>query len=417
MKKIMINGPATLSGSIDISGSKNASLPMMAATLLSSTPTTLTNMPDLVDVKMMKALLESLGVEVQLTSDQSKYSFQLDELSSHVAAYELVSKMRASILVLGPLLGRFGKAKVSLPGGCAIGLRPIDLHLEGLKKMGAQIHLHEGYVEAFAEKLVGAHIDLPFPSVGATENLMMAAVLAEGKTVITGAAKEPEIINLGDYLKSGGAKISGHGTDTIIIEGVSKLSLGEFRVISDRIEAATFLMMAVATNSDILIKNFDTNMIKSVIDVITEMGGRLEIEANAIKVLKRDKLQGVKVKTAPYPGIPTDVQAQLLILTLQCETPSEITEDIFENRFMYVPEIKRMGANIKLKKNVAHIYPGTKLSGAPVKCTDLRASSALIMAGLLACGQTVIKDIIHLERGYEKIENKLHKLGVQIFKV
>ena len=359
----------------------------------------------------MVKLLTNLGVEVR--EEGNVTIFNAKNLSSHEATYELVKTMRASIFVLGPLLSRLNKAKVSLPGGCAIGTRPIDIHLKNLEKMGVNIDLNSGYVEAHTDELVGTKLALKFPSVGATENLMMAAVFANGQTVIENAAKEPEIDDLANFLNSMGAKISGIGTSKIVIDGVKELFPTEYEAIGDRIEAATYIMAGLASKSDIKVLNFDPLHLEFVIDKLKEMGANIEVLSNGVQ-LKPSHLKSINIETAPYPGFPTDAQAQLVSLSLICEGTTIVKENIFENRFMHVPELVRMGAKISVSGNTAIVEGGTPLKGAPVMCTDLRASAALIIAALCAEGETVIDRIYHLERGYENLSAKFEKLGAQV---
>ena len=411
MKKLKINGPCKLSGEVSISRAKNAYLPILAAVLLSDKEIRLKNLPDLRDIKTMVKLLTNLGVEVR--EEDNITIFNAKSLSSHEATYELVKTMRASIFVLGPLLSRLNKAKVSLPGGCAIGTRPIDIHLKNLEKMGVSIDLNSGYVEAHTDELVGTKLALKFPSVGATENLMMAAVFANGQTVIENAAKEPEIDDLANFLNSMGAKISGIGTSKIVIDGVKELFPTEYEAIGDRIEAATYIMAGLASKSDIKVLNFDPLHLEFVIDKLKEMGANIEVLSNGVH-LKPSHLKSINIETAPYPGFPTDAQAQLVSLSLICEGTTIVKENIFENRFMHVPELVRMGAKISVSGNTAIVEGGTPLKGAPVMCTDLRASAALIIAALCAEGETVIDRIYHLERGYENLSAKFEKLGAQV---
>lgn len=411
MKKLKINGPCKLSGEVSISRAKNAYLPILAAVLLSDKEIRLKNLPDLRDIKTMVKLLTNLGVEVR--EEGNVTIFNAKNLSSHEATYELVKTMRASIFVLGPLLSRLNKAKVSLPGGCAIGTRPIDIHLKNLEKMGVNIDLNSGYVEAHTDELVGTKLALKFPSVGATENLMMAAVFANGQTVIENAAKEPEIDDLANFLNSMGAKISGIGTSKIVIDGVKELFPTEYEAIGDRIEAATYIMAGLASKSDIKVLNFDPLHLEFVIDKLKEMGANIEVLSNGVQ-LKPSHLKSINIETAPYPGFPTDAQAQLVSLSLICEGTTIVKENIFENRFMHVPELVRMGAKISVSGNTAIVEGGTPLKGAPVMCTDLRASAALIIAALCAEGETVIDRIYHLERGYENLSAKFEKLGAQV---
>ena len=416
MDKLIIDGPASLSGSVHISRAKNAYLPILAGVLLSEKPVHLRNLPKLRDINTMIRLLEKLGVKV--TRGEKLTTFDSSNITSLEATYELVKTMRASILVLGPLLARFKRAKVSLPGGCAIGARPIDIHLSNFEKMDAKILLEGGYVEATTEQLKGKPLTLKFPSVGATENLMMGAVLSEGTTIIKNAALEPEIDDLAHFLMAMGAKIEGIGTSEITIHGVKQADLREFEyeAIGDRIEASTYLIAAIATNSEITITGSNPVHIDSVIETLREMGAQIETGPDTIKV-KHGTLKACKIDTAPYPGFPTDVQAQMIALATQAEGASIITEHIFENRFMHVPELLRLGAKIELKGNSAIVTGKSDLKGAPVMCTDLRASAALIIAALAAKGKTEILRVYHLDRGYEVLDQKLRNLGVKIERV
>lgn len=415
MDKLLVTGPSKLSGKVSISRAKNAYLPILAAVILSDKPIHLVNIPDLQDIKTMIKLLSMLGVEVSVNGNVT--TFNAKNLKSHEATYDLVKTMRASIFVLGPLLARLNKAKVSLPGGCAIGTRPIDIHLENLEKMGAKIELDAGYVEAHVEKFKPVHITLSFPSVGATENLMMAAVFTKGETIIENAALEPEIDDLANFLNAMGAKVSGIGTSKLHVVGVDSLNEVTYEAIGDRIEASTYLMAAIATNSEIEITDVNPEHLDFVIDTLKKMGAKIETEVKTIKVFKHEKLKGCNIDTAPFPGFPTDAQAQLLALCCVIEAGSIVTENIFENRFMHVPELVRLGADIKLKGNTAFIAGGRPLKSAPVMCTDLRASAALIIAALAASGETEIQRIYHLDRGYEKLEQKLLGLGATVKRV
>jgi UDP-N-acetylglucosamine 1-carboxyvinyltransferase len=413
MDRLKVTGKATLSGEVRISSAKNACLPIMMGVLLNDKKTVLKNLPDLRDVRTTVKLLQEMGVSVD--KDGKDFTFQAKDLKQYEAPYDLVKTMRASILVLGPLLSRFKKAKVSLPGGCAIGARPIDIHLDGLKKLGADINLTSGYVEAQTTGLRGEKITLNFPSVGATENLMMAAVYAQGETLIENAAREPEIVDLANFLNAMGAKIENAGESSIHIQGVEELKDTQYEVIGDRIEAMTYIMAAMASNSSVLIQNCNTNSFSNVFEVLKEMGGRFEVVNDSeLKVLSHSGLKGTSIETAPYPGYPTDGQAQLMALATQCEGTSILTEKIFENRFMHVPELQRMGAQIELKGNSAVVQGATPLSAAPVMCTDLRASAALVIAALVADGETEISRVYHLDRGYEELDLKLKKLGVKV---
>lgn len=411
MDKLVITGPSKLHGSVEIARAKNAYLPILAAVLLSDKPIHLKNIPDLQDIKTMIKLLSNLGVTISKKDNIT--TFDASTLNSHEATYDIVKTMRASIFVLGPLLARLKKAKVSLPGGCAIGTRPIDLHLINLEKLGCEIEVTAGYVDAKVEKMKPGLVTLAFPSVGATENLMMAAVFTEGETIIENCALEPEIDDLAHFLNAMGAKITGIGTKTIVINGVKELKEVHYEAIGDRIEAATYLMAALATESEIEIKGIKPRHLEFVIDMLKDMGAKIETTESSIKTYP-STLTGCIVDTAPFPGFPTDAQAQLIALCTQIKSPSVITENIFENRFMHVPELVRLGADIRLKGKTAIINGGKKLTAAPVMCTDLRASAALIIAALTTHGETEIQRIYHLDRGYENLVAKFTSLGANI---
>lgn len=415
MDKLIIEGPCKLKGEVHIGRAKNAYLPILTATILSPKNVYLKNVPKLRDISTLNTLIKGLGVHVLEEENQTVYNGS--QITNFEATYDLVKTMRASILVLGPLLARFKKAKVSLPGGCAIGARPIDIHLKNLEKMGAEIKIEAGYVEATCKELVGAKLVLSFPSVGATENLMMAATLAKGETIIENAALEPEIIDLGNFLQKMGVEIEGLGTSIIKIKGLS--SADEFKevhyeAIGDRIEAATYLMAGLITKSEIKVNGINPDHLDSVTAVLSQMGASFEFGPDFIKVNKCENLKGVNVETSPYPGLPTDVQAQLVALATQCEGTSVISEKIFENRFMHVPELKRLGSKIELRGNIAIIQGKADLISAPIMCTDLRASAALVLAALASKGVTEIQRIYHLDRGYECLEKKLESLGANI---
>lgn len=425
MDQLIIKGPTKLQGSVKVASSKNSSLPIIAASLLVPGKVCLNNLPDLSDIHFFKLILESLGAKI--TADEKGLEIDAGELSSLSADYDLVRKMRASVLVLGPLLGRFHKACVSLPGGCAIGSRPVDIHLKGMEKLGAKIEIEAGYIKASCEGLKGARIVLPFPSVGATENLMMAAAYAQGETIIDNAAREPEIEDLADFMQKIGFGVSGAGSSTIRIEGrtqeqISRQLAGsvvEHSIIGDRIEAATYVIAALMTNSEIRVEGFNPDHLTFVFDVLRNMGAQVERSNTYVDVKKigPDGLKGIQVETSPYPGFPTDVQAQLMALMGICETDSQISEHIFENRFMHVPELARMGYDIKIDSRNAYIKGKRQLNGAPVMCTDLRASAALVLAALVAKGESRISRIYHLDRGYSHLEDKLQALGANIRRV
>lgn len=416
MDKLIISGGVPLRGDVQISGSKNAALPILAATLLTQQPVVLANVPHLRDVTTMMELLGIMGVQLMF-DEKLRIHIDASGVNNLVAPYDLVRTMRASIVVLGPLLARYGQATVSLPGGCAIGSRPVNLHLEGLQAMGAEIHVENGYILATApnKRLRGAHIVLDMVTVTGTENLMMAAVLAEGTTVLRNAAREPEVEDLANFLNSLGAKIQGAGTDTIEITGVDELAGGSYSVMPDRIEAGTFLVAAVCTGGHIKLKNVNPDLIESVLLKLTEAGASISSTANSIEIaMTNGRHKAVDIRTAPYPGFPTDMQAQFMALNSIAEGSGTIVETIFENRFMHALELQRMGANIKLEGNTAICAGADYLTGAPIMATDLRASASLILAGLMAQGETVINRIYHIDRGYERIEEKLLQLGARI---
>ena len=417
MESIIISGGKRLSGTINSSGSKNASLPILALSILSKC-FEIKNIPDLADVTSMLNLLHSLGVNYNL-KEKNVLTLKTSDKISSLAEYDLVRKMRASFLVLGPLLSRNGYAKVSLPGGCAIGLRPVNLHIFAMKKLGSEIELTDGYVIAKAKKgqLIGNKIVFPEVSVGATENAIMAAVFAKGETLIKNAALEPEIEDLCNCLISMGVEIEGIGTSSIYIQGVNSLKTISYRVISDRIEACSFIIAAAITKSHLSIKNVNVNHISAFLSVMKKIGLIYKVTEKTVEVFETDDLNPIKLKTSVYPGFPTDLQAQIVTLASLCKGNSEIQENIFENRFMHVPELNRLGANIKIKGNRAFIKGYSKLIGAEVMATDLRASISLILAGLVARGVTKINRVYHLDRGYEKIENKLKKIGVKIKRI
>ena len=410
MDKLIIQGESDLFGSIDIPGSKNASLPILVASLLSEKNLNLTNIPKLQDVKSMILLLRSFGVKIN--ENDSKLTLNAKNLKNNIADYDLVRKMRASILVLGPLLARFKKAKISLPGGCSIGTRPIDIHLNSLNKLGINFEIENGFISGLVKnELIGNIIDLPFPSVGATENIMMAAILAKGKTIINNAAKEPEIIDLGECLNSMGAKIIGHGTNTINIEGVNSLHDSSYDIMFDRIVAGTYVLAGVMINKKFTVKNIKSKYLESLIQTLIKMKANLIVNDNDITILPSKKIIGINIETAPYPGFPTDLQAQIMALMCMANGPSTIKEKIFENRFMHVSELNRLGANIKIKKDTAYVEGNKQFKGAQVMASDLRASVSLVLAGLCAKGETTVNRVYHLDRGYEKIEETLGIYG------
>ncbi len=423
MDRIRIEGGYKLYGSIPIGGAKNAALPLMTASLLSDQTLTLFNLPDLSDIRSMGRLLAEHGVELRQHPDCKAtgkgLSLNAARVGNFVASYDLVRRMRASILVLGPLVARFGQAEVSLPGGCAIGTRPVDLHIRGLEALGATICLEGGYIKARAPKgLCGARIAFPFVSVGATENLMMAATLAEGTTILENAAREPEITDLARCLASMGAKISGAGTPQIIIQGVDRLEATEHNVMPDRIEAGSFAIAAAMTGGDILLEGARQNDIESVLQKLRNAGVRSEACADGLRVCRAGSdLTCVDVATGPYPEFPTDLQAQMMALMSIARGTATITETIFENRFMHVPELARMGADVEVTGATARIRGVPRLNGTQVMATDLRASFSLVLAGLVADGETWIRRVYHLDRGYERIEEKLAACGAMMERV
>ena len=415
MKKLIIQGGKKLYGSINISGSKNASLPILAASLLFDEVVTLKNIPDVKDISTMCILLESIGKKIEFSKSRNEVKIFPNKIKKLLASYSLVKTMRAGILVLGPLLSKYGHAKVSLPGGCAIGSRPVDLHTEFLKKMGAKIKIENGYIIANApKKLSSAIVKFPTISVGATENLIMASVLARGKTIIKNIAVEPEIIDLINFLNSSGAKISFSSKRSLIINGVEKLNNITYSIIPDRIEAGTYAIASLITNGKITLKNIDTEVMKNIFVVLKKAGAKLEYNKKNSVTISRNKIKSLSIKTSPYPGFPTDMQAQLMSLLCLAKSRSIINESIFENRFLHVSELKRMGANIKIKNKNAFIFGVANLKGAEVMATDLRASVSLVLAGLAAKGKTVVNRIYHLERGYENLIGKLKACGAQV---
>ena len=417
MDRIRIEGGRPLKGSIIIGGAKNAALPLMAAGLLAEQPLVLDNVPDLADINSMTNLLLTLGTQMTFakTNGVRQVTLTTPDGAQTLAPYDLVRKMRASVLVLGPLLARFGQAKVSMPGGCAIGNRPIDLHLAGMEALGATVNLTGGYVEASAPNgLIGNRIIFPKVSVGATENLLMAAALAKGETVLVNAAREPEVVDLARCLAAMGVQIDGAGTDKIHIQGRDRLTPARHRVVSDRIEAGTFAMAAAMTGGDVLLQGVTSEGLEAVIDILKKTGAAVEETAGGLRVYATNRLQGVDVMTEPFPGFPTDLQAQYMALLAVSEGAAMVTETIFENRFMHVPELSRMGANITVHGSSALVRGVPKLVGAPVMATDLRASVSLVLAGLAAEGETFISRVYHLDRGYERLEEKLASCGAVI---
>jgi len=415
MDKIIVRGGRRLTGQVKVSGAKNAALPILFSSLLTEGVNTYTNVPDLRDILSTTLLLTKLGADVEIQNDTVRVD--AGGLIHHEAPYDLVRKMRASVLVLGPLIARMGKARVSLPGGCAIGARPINLHLKGLAALGASIDLKHGYVEATAKRLKGADIYLDTVTVTGTENLMMAAVTAKGTTVLRNAAREPEIVALADTLSKMGADIQGAGTSIITINGVSALKPVETAIIPDRIEAGTFMMAAILTRGSVTLLDCEPDHLGALINKLRLSGAEIETETNTIHARIKGKLTSVDIKTQPYPGFPTDMQAQFMVLMSVAEGTSMISETIFENRFIHVSELQRMGADIEVDGNVAIVKGVGRLSGAEVMATDLRASASLILAGLVAEGTTAVNRVYHLDRGYEGIEKKFAGLGADIQRV
>ena len=414
MDALRIRGNGPLSGIIDISGSKNATLPIMAATILAAGKSTLGRVPDLADVRTLRRVLAHLGIVIQ--EEGGALTLDATNITEQEAPYDLVRTMRASILVLGPLLARFGHARVSLPGGCAIGARPIDQHLKGLKKLGATITLEHGYVEAKADKLVGAEIIFDMPTVGGTEHLMIAASLAEGTTILRNAAREPEIVDLAVVLKKMGAQIEGEGTERITIVGQKELKPFVHDVVADRIEFGTFLIAGAMLGKNLTLRGGVIEHQTALLDKLKQSGAEISIneETEEITVSRPEQLEAVNIKTAPYPGFPTDMQAQMMTLLCLAKGTSVITETIFENRFMHVAELGRLGAKIRVDGGKAVVDGGSGFSGTTVMATDLRASASLVLAGLVGDGETIVRRIYHLDRGYEHIEDKLRSVGAEI---
>ena len=417
MEKLLIKGGKSLSGQIDCSGAKNAALPVIAASILSSDDVTLKNLPYLQDITTMFELIGSMGADISL-DEKMNFKLNTTNLSNLEARYELVKTMRASILVLGSMVAKYGYAKIALPGGCAIGSRPVNYHLKALQKLGAEISLNNGYIEAKAKKLSGANIEFDGVTVTGTENLMMAASLAEGLTTLTNVAKEPEISDLADFLNSMGAKISGAGTDEIRIEGVEELTGTTFKIPADRIEAGTYLVAAAITNGKITINKIDPERMGSILETLQKAGAEVNLNGNSISLdMTKDVIKPVDIVTAPFPGFPTDMQAQFTVLNCIGSGESSVTETIFENRFMHVQELNRMGTDITINGTTALINGVDSISGAQVMATDLRASASLILAGLIAKGETIVDRIYHIDRGYERIEEKLSNLGAEIIRL
>lgn len=417
MAKFIVSHSQPLTGSVKISGSKNAVLPILAASLLTAEGCSIESAPPLRDVFVMISILKNLGVHVEFEEEKERITTKADDVRKWEEEYEMAGKMRASFLIMGPLLARFGRAKIPLPGGCPIGSRPVDLHLKGFMALGAKMKQEHGYVEVKAKKLVGTTIYLDFPSVGATENIMMAAVLAEGETIIENAAAEPEIWDLAHFLNKMGGNVQGAGTDTIRIQGVAKLHGISYQVIPDRIEAGTFMVATAITKGDVILKNVVAEHLKPIIAKLEEAHVKSEVTEEGLHISALGKLGCINLKTMPFPGFPTDMQAPFMSLLTLAEGTSMITETVFENRFMHAGELKRMGANIKIESRSAVIEGVKKLTGTQVKATDLRAGAALILSALAAEGDTEISDIYHIERGYSKIEEKLRALGAKISRI
>lgn len=418
MEKLIVKGGNRLVGAVKTSGAKNAVLPIIAASILGTTPSHLDEVPMLEDVHTISEVLKCLGLSVKCSPEKNVLDIDSTEITSYEAPYELVRTMRASFLVMGPLLARIGKARISMPGGCAIGARPIDIHLKGFEALGVKIEQGHGYIEASApEGLKGTSIYFDFPSVGATENIMMAASLAEGTTILENAAEEPEIVDLANYLNKMGAKIRGAGTDTIRIEGVDKLHGADYTIIPDRIEAGTYMIAAAMTGGDVVVENVLPEHQKPLIAKLREAGAVVEEDIDKVRVIGKNPLKAVSIKTLPYPGFPTDMQAQMMAMMVIAEGRSKVTETVFENRFMHVVELNRMGAQISTEGRSAVIDGPCKLTGCDVRATDLRAGAAMILAGLVAEGTTRIGDLHHIDRGYENIVAKLKNMGADIERV
>jgi UDP-N-acetylglucosamine 1-carboxyvinyltransferase len=420
LDKLLIQGGKRLHGEVTISGAKNAALPILCASLLAETPLNLSSVAALKDIDTTIKLLDTMGVKI--TRDADKVSLDASDVASFEATYEMVKTMRASILVLGPLLARFGTARVSLPGGCAIGSRPVDLHIKGLQAMGAAIHITKGYIQASTlhlpnRRLQGARYYMDLVTVTGTENLMMAASLAQGTTVLENAAKEPEVVDLAECLIKMGAKITGAGTDVITIEGVEHLTGADHNIVCDRIEAGTHMVAAAMTGGEVKLLNAQAHLLDAVIEKLREAGVTVNVDTNSITVKGNGKLKAVNIRTAPHPAFPTDMQAQFMALNAVAEGVSKVTETIFENRFMHVQEMQRLGADIGIDGNTALVKGVEYLDGATVMATDLRASASLVLAGLVARGETLIERIYHLDRGYEHLEAKLNALGANVKRI
>ena len=415
MQKLSIQGGVPLAGEVRVAGAKNAALPVLCAALLTADPCRVSNMPDLNDVRTMVALLKTMGVKAAMSA--GAVDLDASQITSPVAGYDLVKTMRASILTLGPLTARCGEARVSLPGGCAIGERPVDLHIKGLVAMGAEISIESGYIHAAASRLRGTRIFMDTVTVTGTENLMMAACLADGETILENAAREPEVVDLAQCLIKMGARIRGHGTDVIAIEGVGELRGAEHAVMPDRIEAGTFLAAAAATRGSVTLMAAPVSSLDAVFDKLREAGAGIAVGESTVRLAMKSRPKAVSLRTAPHPGFPTDMQAQFIAMNSIAQGTALVTETIFENRFMHVQELRRLGANIEIEGNTAIVHGADALTGATVMATDLRASASLVVAGLVADGETVIERIYHLDRGYEHIEQRLGLLGARIHRV
>jgi len=413
--KLAIEGGVALRGEVRVSGAKNAALPILCASLLTAEPLVLTGVPELNDVRTMRSLLAQMGVRAEV--DANALTMSAARVDWPLAPYEMVKTMRASILALGPLLARCGEARVSLPGGCAIGLRPVDQHIKGLQAMGVEIDLDHGYIDAKASRLRGARFIFDLVTVTGTENLIMAAVLADGTTVLENVAREPEVVDLAQCLNAMGARVAGAGSDRIVIEGVASLHGARHAIMPDRIETGTFLAAAAATGGDVALRATRPDTLDAVLEKLVEAGASIQVDADVIRVARNGPLAALTLRTAPYPGFPTDMQAQLMALMTVAAGTTVITETIFENRMMHVQELKRLGADIEVEGNTAIVKGVQKLTGANVMATDLRASACLVIAGLIAEGETCIDRIYHLDRGYERIEHKLSMLGARIRRV
>lgn len=424
MQKLISEGGIKLFGEINISGSKNASLAIMAGSLLSNKPIVLKNLPDIQDIRSMIDLMSNIGCKIERDKKNKRTTIDSSDITKKVAEYDFVKKMRASVLLLGSLLGRFGEAKVSLPGGCAIGVRAVDIHIDGMKALGADVAVQHGYIVAKVKKeLKGCDFALSFPSVGATENIINCAIFAKGRTILRNVAREPEIVSLCNFLNTIGAKITGQGTDTIIIDGVNELTGGEFIVPEDRIEAGTYAIASAVTDGNVLLKNCSLKTFECIKNVFDVIGIGLEEQIDdvgevlGVRSFKKHEFQPYNIETQVYPGFPTDLQAQTMVPLIMASGVSVVNENLFENRMMHVAELCRMGANIEVENSKATIYGGTKLSGANVMATDLRASASLVIASFVADGATSIDRIYHIDRGYERIDEKLNNCGAKIKRV